>query len=490
MDITPTIIISAKHPEHSKDIKKISLKWEKRTKNNVSPWPKGGTFNVTTCKSMEQRIKAYKPKDKSKKRQGKRELELKVLHFFENAELFPTLPGAANIQGDSEIKDHKISHERPELQIATSISHGAPEPDAICNSDQARGQLPQYQKSPELAPPVQKASSEEHKSPTASAPSLIEMTQGQYVPWQTLDLGGLVARLPDIHRGASRWIRAFEQESVDKLLSVGHIKAVWALCFGTSTMEGILRDSENDWMLSHRADGTDFNAYRAALWRALRAEFPVGVDLEALKGEPLSGTESPAVYIAQQLKKWRQESEGEIEKSPAWVTLFRVSIKEALPAPVQGRLEDVVGLNSMSHGQFRDHVVHAVNKYRKELKRKEQEKDVQRELARLQLEELQAKQEVRNEAMTAGAAEQPSQGQVHRRPCQRSRRGAPGGRRSSGACWACGERGHFVYSCPRAPRNPSVRQDRGQSLGGGASGPVGPRRSSGRGIPVLVYIDI
>ena len=71
-------------------------------------------------------------------------------------------------------------------------------------------------------------------------PILIKGTQGHYVPWQTLGLAGLIARLPE---GASKWIRAFEEETVGKLLAVGDIKAVWARCFGAPSMEDILRHS-------------------------------------------------------------------------------------------------------------------------------------------------------------------------------------------------------------------------------------------------------
>ena len=70
------------------------------------------------------------------------------------------------------------------------------------------------------------------------------------MPWQTFDVAGLVARLPDIHEGAIKWIRDFE-ETVAKLLAVGDIKAVWTQCLGASTMEDILRYSKNEWMLSH-----------------------------------------------------------------------------------------------------------------------------------------------------------------------------------------------------------------------------------------------
>ncbi len=53
------------------------------------------------------------------------------------------------------------------------------------------------------------------------------------------------------------------------------------------------------------------------------------------------------------------------------------------------KLEDVVGLNSKTHKEFRDHVVHAVEQYRRqESKVKNQEKELQRKLTQLQLEEL------------------------------------------------------------------------------------------------------
>ena len=72
MDATPRLIISVKNPELAKDIQKMSQKWEKRTKNLFSPWPKDGTFDVSACEGMRVRNGDHKPKDKSKKRTKKR----------------------------------------------------------------------------------------------------------------------------------------------------------------------------------------------------------------------------------------------------------------------------------------------------------------------------------------------------------------------------------------------------------------------------------
>jgi len=86
--------------------------------------------------------------------------------------------------------------------------------------------------------------------------------------------------------------------------------------------------------LSHRTDGTEFNANRAALWKTLRAEYPSRADPSVLKGEPLLETESPAAYIECQLRKWKQETQEDIEKVQVLKTLLRDSILEGMPDPV------------------------------------------------------------------------------------------------------------------------------------------------------------
>ncbi len=55
----------------------------------------------------------------------------------------------------------------------------------------------------------------------AQLPILIKGTQGQYVPWASQDLDGLVTHRPDIHEGAGKWIKVFEEETMGKLFSCG-----------------------------------------------------------------------------------------------------------------------------------------------------------------------------------------------------------------------------------------------------------------------------
>ncbi len=46
----------------------------------------------------------------------------------------------------------------------------------------------------------------------AQLPILIKGTQGQYVPWASQDLEGLVTHLPDIHEGAGKWIKVLKKK--------------------------------------------------------------------------------------------------------------------------------------------------------------------------------------------------------------------------------------------------------------------------------------
>lgn len=70
-----------------------------------------------------------------------------------------------------------------------------------------------------------------------------------------------------------------------------------------------------------------------------------------------------------------------------------------MPPIVKSKFEDVVGLNSKSHKVFCDYVAHAVEQHRKnELKLKNQEKELQRKLTQLQLEELVKKNKKRIQA--------------------------------------------------------------------------------------------
>ncbi len=95
------------------------------------------------------------------------------------------------------------------------------------------------------------------------------------------------------------------------------------------------------------------------------------------------------MYVQRQLKRWKQETEGNTERDSLMAKLFRNAVIDAMPQATKSRLEDMVGLNSKTHKKFCDHVSHAVKQHRNnEQKLKSQEKELQRKLTQLQLEEL------------------------------------------------------------------------------------------------------
>ncbi len=139
----------------------------------------------------------------------------------------------------------------------------------------------------------------------AQLPILIK--GAQYVPWGSQNLEGLATRLPDIHEGAGKWIKVFDEETMGKLLAEGDIKALLAKIMGGAKMEEIIQAyNVNRAVDSHYMDGTVFEAYRPAVWQALRAEYTIRLHPKSLKGEQLLDIENPTAYVQRQLKRWKQ----------------------------------------------------------------------------------------------------------------------------------------------------------------------------------------
>ncbi|GCC38026.1 hypothetical protein chiPu_0016537 [Chiloscyllium punctatum] len=87
-----------------------------------------------------------------------------------------------------------------------------------------------------------------------------------------------------------------------------------------------------------------FDRVRQNVWQSLRDCYPPKMDPQALRGDPLGESENPAAYLEKQLKKWKLETEQDIETNQLLTTMFRNSIIEAIPSQVRSRLEEVVGL--------------------------------------------------------------------------------------------------------------------------------------------------
>ena len=189
-----------------------------------------------------------------------------------------------------------------------------------------------------------------------------------------------------------------------KLIAVGDLKALLARVLGLSKMEFVLRNGGLN-ILDGKYDETTLDHCRGALWATLRREFPVRMDPKNMRGLPIGDTENPASYLQAQVDRWRMETDEDPEIHPVFSVMFRNSVIETLPSQIKAKLEDVVGLStSGSHRDFNDHLVHAVDEYRQNKQRiQEQSKEVQRKLYQLQLEDLTRKE--RDKKRQAGVLE-------------------------------------------------------------------------------------
>ncbi|KAJ8337073.1 hypothetical protein SKAU_G00382930 [Synaphobranchus kaupii] len=146
---------------------------------------------------------------------------------------------------------------------------------------------------------------------------------------------GLVERLPDIHEGAGKWIRALEEETMGKLLAVGDLKALLARLLGMARMEEVLMKSGLQAAVNTPyLDGASFDQFRPAMWRTLREDYPTKIDPKSLKGEEVGDTVNPAIYLHRQLKRWKLETGRNPEGDELMTTRFRTSIVEAMPPPI------------------------------------------------------------------------------------------------------------------------------------------------------------
>ncbi len=189
--------------------------------------------------------------------------------------------------------------------------------------------------------PQRKRGKEEHRStratrgaeaPRFECPILIKQGHAQYIPWAGQDLDTLVSRLPDIHEGAGKWIRTFEEETTGKLLALGDIKALLAKCLGASKMNDILKQSSLLQAVDRpQADGVSFDKHRRDIWLTLRTEYPMQTDPGFLKGEPMEETENPTTYIQKQLRRWKEELERDPERDKVLTALFRTAIWKPCP---------------------------------------------------------------------------------------------------------------------------------------------------------------
>ncbi|KAJ8367323.1 hypothetical protein AAFF_G00320870 [Aldrovandia affinis] len=108
--------------------------------------------------------------------------------------------------------------------------------------------------------------------------------------------------------GAGCWIRVLEEEMMGKQLALGDVKAFLGKIIGMEKMQLEVLEAANlqpDQMATPVVDGHPIDRWRIQIWDALRRTFPVQPNAALREGKAMTEEESPATYVAAQMRKWR-----------------------------------------------------------------------------------------------------------------------------------------------------------------------------------------
>ncbi|KAL7369448.1 hypothetical protein ABVT39_005278 [Epinephelus coioides] len=212
----------------------------------------------------------------------------------------------------------------------------------------------------------------------------------QYEPWPFMDMIGLAEHLPALTDGADKWIMALEETTAGIQLALGDVKALLTYVAGKQITQEIFTEANVGAAIGNNySDDVDFGHYRSKVWRQLRKHYPAKRDPSKLEGETLGENECPSKFLHTFQKKWKEETGEAWNANKTTQSLFKMMVKKAMPESVQQRLEDMVGLMKMDLPLFSEHIVHHVERYRKDKKKKDEEdKQLANKLTQLQLGEL------------------------------------------------------------------------------------------------------
>ncbi|KAL7400975.1 hypothetical protein ABVT39_021042 [Epinephelus coioides] len=301
---------------------------------------------------------------------------------------------------------------------------------------------------------------------------IITKTSGrrQYEPWPFMDMIGLAERLPTLTDGADKWILALEETTAGIWLAVGDIKAILMYVAGKQTTKEIFTDAGlNAAFGTNVNDGVEFGGYRSRVWEQLRKHYPAKRDPSKLEGETMGEDECPSKFLHNFQKRWKEETGEAWNANKTTQSLFKMMVKKAMPEEVQRRLEGVVGLMKMEWPLFTEHIVHHVELYKKDKRKKEEDdKQMASKLTQLQLGELSKlvkkdKEKAKVQAPMVMATQAAPQGGQPQAPPQP----ALADSNAAGNDTAVNATHHHHYYQPQVPRGSgSQRPPRGRGRGG------------------------
>lgn len=398
-------VLAKQHPLLAQMIKKLSQKWEKRTRNMSTKWPEGGTFDLETCRDMQVLIKNYKLNQKGPIRAQKRKEEENILGLFrKKGEMLRTatrehekdsleeakvtaapsppyvqelpvykklsIEGDNNLEGDdiplTELRGGEAYPDLSKLDIKGGLSgFRTPIREMLKNVEReermARGEENEedeeevtfedsidrdYEKG-ELSPAesrvvrLKKSTAAAEKESTEKH-ATAQASDPPYVCNRRVNEEG--SSIQGVEKGGKS-----EDQVQGIMLAVGDVKALLTRVLELEERQEVLKDT-------------------------LQRRYPTQITHETLLWSPLKDDESPVSYVRTKCREWRQEFGVNPEDNPLLQEKFRESVLKGLPTPVKKKLKKVVTLYSMTFHEFCDHVAHAVCRHR-ESQREQEEKD-------------------------------------------------------------------------------------------------------------------
>ncbi|CAJ1053460.1 uncharacterized protein LOC118470224 isoform X1 [Xyrichtys novacula] len=310
-------------------------------------------------------------------------------------------------------------------------------------------------------------------------PVIVRGQNLEYKPLQNTDMSDILEKLPTLQEGAHPWISKLEEIMVGWQPAMGDIKRLLASILGVPAMEEILqRAGLNRYAGTAVNDPELFAACRARMWRSLKDVFPTNVHPDNIIIEPLGPQENPRAYVSKAHQIWRNITGNDPDMHQMEQSILRAKIQKGLPQPVRNKLEEVVGLGSMTKGIYTDHIAHQVELYRKkENKQREHDQEILRQLNHIHLGDSKNKKKkqavvMQSQSQSEQAKMQLQQEHMQDRPPQlmpvaplgsyaqpafsqwqtwsgsgEDRNFNPNFQAFSEACHRCGQLGHYALDC-------------------------------------------